>query len=354
MTKLFTPLTLRGVEFPNRVWMPPMCQYQAVEGVPQPWHMVHYGSHAAGGFGLSIVEATAVSPEGRISPQCAGIWTDKQRDKWKEIVDFAHSVNARIGIQLGHAGRKASTYPMLPGYARGSVPVSEGGWETLGPSPIAYPNYAVPREMAPADIARVVEDFAAAAKRSVEAGFDTIELHMAHGYLLHNFLSPLSNQRTDAYGGSLENRLRLPLEVVDAVRAVIPEEMPLIARVSATDWIFDRPAWDVEDTVTLAVQLRERGVDLIDVSTGGNVHADIPVGLEYQVDYATKVREAGLPVSAVGLITEPQHAEEILAAHRADVIEVGRAALKDPYWPRRAAEELGSPLEALPSYSRAR
>ncbi|HAT1277107.1 TPA: NADH:flavin oxidoreductase/NADH oxidase, partial [Corynebacterium striatum] len=291
---------------------------------------------------------------GRISPKCAGLWNDEQRDKWKEIVEFSHSLNAPIGIQLGHAGRKASTYPMLPGYARGSVPLEEGGWETIGPSAISYPGYTAPREMSMQDIAATVEHFAAAAKRAVEAGFDTIELHGAHGYLLHNFLSPLSNQRSDSYGGSFENRVRFPLEVVDAVRAVIPQGMPLIMRVSATDWVTDRLAWDVEQTIEFARLLREHGVDFVDVSTGGNEHAEIPVGPEYQVEYATRVREAGLPVSTVGLITEAQHAEQILSDDRADVIEIGRAALKDAYWARHAAEELGEPLEPLPSYSRAK
>ena len=354
MTKLFSPIILRDFEFPNRAWLPPMCQYQAVEGLPQDWHLVHYGSRTAGGFGLIIVEATAVSPEGRISPNCAGIWNDEQRDKWKEIVEFSHSLNAPIGIQLGHAGRKASTHPMLPGYARGSVPLEEGGWETIGPSAISYPGYTAPREMSTQDVAATVEHFAAAAKRAVEAGCDTIELHGAHGYLLHNFLSPLSNQRIDSYGGSFENRVRFPLEVVDAVRAVIPQGMPLIMRVSATDWVTGRLAWDVEQTIEFARLLREHDVDFVDVSTGGNEHAEIPVGHEYQVEYATRVREAGLPVATVGLITEAQHAEQILSDDRADVIEIGRAALKDAYWARHAAEELGEPLEPLPSYSRAK
>ncbi len=341
MAELFTPVRLRGVTIRNRAWVAPMCQYSAVDGIPNDWHLVHLGSFARGGAGLVLTEATAVSPEGRISPADTGIWNDEQRAAWSRIVDFVHGQGATAGMQLAHAGRKASTRPPFEG--RGPVPVEEGGWETVGPSAVAFPGLAEPRELTVAEIDQVVEDFARAAQRALEAGFDLLEIHAAHGYLLHQFLSPLSNQRQDEYGGSFDNRARLVLRVVDAVRSVVPDSMPLLVRLSATDWVDD--GWSADDSVALARLLREAGVDLVDVSSGGNAPADIPVGPGYQVTFARRIREeAGIPTGAVGLITEPKQAEDIIADGAADVVLLARAMLRDPHWALRAAHELGVPV----------
>jgi 2,4-dienoyl-CoA reductase-like NADH-dependent reductase (Old Yellow Enzyme family) len=338
MTHLFTPVQLRSTTVRNRVWVAPMCQYSATDGVPDDWHLVHLGSFARGGAGLVITEASAVSPEGRISPADAGIWNDQQRDAWARIVEFLRAQGATVGIQLAHAGRKASTRAPFDG--RGSVPAEEGGWETLAPSAIAFPGYDTPRELTVDEIDRVVEDFAQGARRALDAGFEVLEIHAAHGYLLHQFLSPLSNQRTDEYGGSFDNRVRLLLRVVEAVRAAVPETTPVLVRISATDWV--EGGWDADDSVALAQRLREAGVDLIDVSTGGNVPAEIPVEPGYQVQFARRIRtEAGIPTGAVGLITEPKQAEEILADGNADVVLLARAMLRDPHWALRAAHDLG-------------
>jgi 2,4-dienoyl-CoA reductase-like NADH-dependent reductase (Old Yellow Enzyme family) len=338
MTHLFTPVQLRSTTVRNRVWVAPMCQYSATDGVPDDWHLVHLGSFARGGAGLVITEASAVSPEGRISPADAGIWNDEQRAAWARIVEFLRAQGATAGIQLAHAGRKASTRAPFDG--RGSVPAEEGGWETLAPSAIAFPGYDTPREMTLDEIDRVVEDFARAARRALDAGFEVLEIHAAHGYLLHQFLSPLSNQRTDEYGGSFDNRVRLLLRVVEAVRAAVPDTTPVLVRISATDWA--EGGWDADDSVTLAKRLREAGVDLIDVSTGGNVPAEIPVEPGYQVQFARRIRsEADIPTGAVGLITEPKQAEEILADGNADVVLLARAMLRDPHWALRAAHDLG-------------
>jgi 2,4-dienoyl-CoA reductase-like NADH-dependent reductase (Old Yellow Enzyme family) len=340
MSHLFTPVRLRDLEIRNRIWAAPMCQYSAQDGVPNTWHLVHLGSFARGGVGLVFTEATAVLPEGRISPEDTGIWNDQQRAAWAPMVEFMHGQGAQVGIQLAHAGRKAST--VAPWLGRGPVADDEGGWRPVGPSALPFPGLRQDvEELGLEGVARVVEGFRTAAERSVEAGFDVVEVHAAHGYLLHEFLSPLSNLRDDEYGGAFENRVRLLLEVVDAVRDVVPTGMPVVVRISGTDWA--EGGWTVEDSARLAGQLKEHGVDLVDVSSGGNVaDATIPVGPGYQVELARRVREVGgLPTGAVGMITEPKQAEEILASGAADVVLLARALLRDPHWALRAAHELG-------------
>jgi 2,4-dienoyl-CoA reductase-like NADH-dependent reductase (Old Yellow Enzyme family) len=339
---IFEPLTLRGLTVKNRIWLAPMCQYsvEREDGVPTDWHLVHLGARAQGGFGLVIAEATAVTADGRISPQDTGLWNDEQRDAWARVVDFAHSQQAAIGVQLAHAGRKASTYRGFDGEPTGSVPVEHGGWATRSVTDEAFPGYDAPRALSTDEIGAIVQAFADAARRADEAGFDVVEIHGAHGYLVHQFLSPLSNTRTDGYGGSFEGRTRLLLEIVDAVRAVWPQDKPVLVRLSATDWT--EGGWDVEQTARVSAQLREHGVDLVDVSSGGNVLADIPVGPGYQVPFARQVREqADVPSGAVGLILTPQQAEKVVAGGDADVVLLARAALREPSWPQRAAAELG-------------
>jgi 2,4-dienoyl-CoA reductase-like NADH-dependent reductase (Old Yellow Enzyme family) len=340
VSQLFTPITLRDVTVRNRVWVAPMCQYSASDGVPDDWHLVHLGSFARGGAGLVFTEATAVTPEGRISPEDTGIWNDAQQAAWSRIVDFVHAQGATAGIQLAHAGRKASTYSGFSG-ERGGVPDANGGWRPVGPSATPFPGLREdPEPLDPSGIARIVAAFGDAAERAVAAGFDVVEVHAAHGYLLHEFLSPLSNHRDDAYGGSFDNRVRLVRDVVREVRGRVASGVPVVVRVSATDWV--EGGWNDDDTVRLAGLLREDGVDLIDTSTGGNVVTDIPVGPGYQVPFARRVRvEAGVPSGAVGLITEPKQAEEILAEGSADVVLLARELLRDPHWPLRAAYELG-------------
>lgn len=356
MVSLFDPLTLRGVTIPNRIFLAPMCQYQceARDGVPTDWHLVHLGARAAGGFGLIIAEATGVVPEGRITPQCAGLWNDEQEAAWRRIVDFGHSQGAAMAIQLAHAGRKASVYRDFEPHHSGSVPIEDGGWETIGPSAVPFPGLATPREATAEDIAHVVAAFAAAARRADAAGFDAIELHAAHGYLLFEFLSPLSNHRTDGYGGDLAGRSRLLLEVTDAVRAVWPQEKPLLVRISASEWT--EGGFTVEEATEVSRVLAEHGVDLIDVSSGGNVLAKIPGNPGYQVPLAAAVRKAGLPVSAVGRITDPGQAQAILDEGFADVISLARVALREPSWPLRAAAELDADAMARypDSYQRGR
>ncbi|MDX3109594.1 NADH:flavin oxidoreductase/NADH oxidase [Nonomuraea angiospora] len=339
MSALLSPLTLRELTLPNRVWLSPMCQYSAgPDGVPTDWHLVHLGARVTGGFGLVLTESTAVSPEGRISPRDTGLWSDEQVAGWRRITAFARAHGTPIGVQLGHAGRKASTFP--PGLGSGSIPAADGGWTALGPSPLAYRGYATPAQASAADLGRVVADFAAATRRAAEAGFDVVEIHAGHGYLLHQFLSPRANRRTDRYGGSFDNRVRLLLEVVDAVRGAWPAGRPLLVRVSATDWVDG--GWTPEETVDLARLLHEHGVDLLDVSTGGlDPDQRIPVGPGYQVPFARQVRDkAVLPVGAVGLITDPDQAETVLGEGSADVVLLGREALRDPSWPLRAAARL--------------
>jgi 2,4-dienoyl-CoA reductase-like NADH-dependent reductase (Old Yellow Enzyme family) len=343
---LFEPITLRELSLPNRVWLSPMCEYSASDGMPNDWHLVHLGARAVGGFGLVLTEATAVVPEGRISPQDTGIWNDQQVVAWKRVVDFVHERGGRIGIQLAHAGRKASTFrPWSP--LQGTVPVTDGGWPTLGPSPTPFPGLDTPAEMSAEQVADIPEQFAAAARRAREAGFDTVEVHAAHGYLLHQFLSPLANSRTDEYGGSPDGRSRLAEETVGAVRSVWPDELPVLVRLSATDWRDD--GLGADDVAAVAGRLGALGADLIDVSTGGAAPAKIAVGPGYQVPYARRVREAtGLPVSAVGLISEPAQAEQILVEGSADAVMLGREALRDPYWPLRAAHALGEKIGTQP------
>jgi 2,4-dienoyl-CoA reductase-like NADH-dependent reductase (Old Yellow Enzyme family) len=353
---VFEPITLRGVTARNRIWIPPMCQYavDAQDGVPTDWHVMHLGSLARGGAGAVIAEATGVLPEGRISPEDLGLWNDAQRDAFRRINDLIHSQGALAGIQLAHAGRKASTWRAWGERRTGNVPESEGGWTAVGPSAVAFPGMAVPTELDLAGIARVVSAFRDAARRSIEAGFDLLEVHAAHGYLLHEFLSPLSNLRDDAYGGSLADRARLLLEVVDAVRAEIGEQVPVLVRVSATDWV--EGGLTLDDTVQVASWLREHGVDMIDVSTGGNAaDAVIPSGPGYQLPFATAIKDrAGLPVAAVGMIDEPFQAEQIVALGQADVVLIGRESLRDPNFAIRAADALHYEMDYKPGpYERA-
>ncbi len=340
MPSLFDPLQLRDLTIPNRVFLAPMCQYQceARDGVPTDWHLVHLGARAAGGFGLVIAEATGVLPEGRISPQCTGLWNEAQQAAWARIVEFGHAQGAKLGIQLAHAGRKASTYRDFEPGKSGSVPPADGGWQTFGPSPVPFPGLAVPTEATPEYLAEVVAAFAAAARRADAAGFDVVEVHAAHGYLLAEFLSPLSNHRTDAYGGDFDGRARLLLEVVDAVREAWPAGKPLFVRISATEWVED--GWSVADSTRLAGILASHGVDLVHVSSGGNVLTRIPADPGYQVPLAAAVREAGVPVCAVGRITEPGQAQQVLDDGSADAVALGRVALREPSWPLRAAAEL--------------
>ncbi|WP_420838660.1 NADH:flavin oxidoreductase/NADH oxidase [Bifidobacterium amazonense] len=340
---LFSPMALRGVTVRNRIWMPPMDTYSAVarDGKPTPFHYQHYVSRAMGGFGLIICEATAVAPEGRISPCDTGLWNEDQVEAWRWIVEGMKEAGAVPAVQLNHAGRKGSTGCFGVGFSGGSVPFEEGGWQTVAPSPIAYGHYAMPRELSVEDIHRIVGEFRDAAGRAVRAGFQAIEIHAAHGYLISQFLDPLSNERTDEYGGDLAGRMRFLVEIVDAVRSVIPEDMPLLVRISATDWAAG--GWDLDQTVDVAKVVREHGVDLVDVSTGGIVpNVTIPVKPGYQVPFSTQVRDrADVPVTAVGLITKPKQAAKIVAKGEADAVEIGRAALRDPYWPLRAAYKLG-------------
>jgi 2,4-dienoyl-CoA reductase-like NADH-dependent reductase (Old Yellow Enzyme family) len=315
-----------------------MCQYSSVDGMPGDWHLVHLGQFATGGAGLVMTEAAAVVPEGRISPADAGIWNEAQQQEWARIVGFLHEHGATAAIQLAHAGRKASTQP--PWVGRGVVTDEDGGWEPVGPSASAYPGLREPRPLTTSGIASVVAAFGDAAKRSLAAGFDVLEIHAAHGYLLHEFLSPLSNQRTDSYGGSFENRARLLLEVVAEVRRRVPVGMPLLVRISASDWV--EGGWSIDDSVRLAGLLREAGVDLVDVSSGGNAPAEIPLEPGYQVAFAARIRaEASIATGAVGLITEAKQAEEVVADGSADVVFLARAILRDPHWALRAAHELG-------------
>ena len=355
-SRLFSPLTLRGLEIPNRVWASPMCQYSADgAGTPVDWHLVHLGQLALGGAGVVFTEATAVEPDGRISPEDTGLWNDAHVEAWSRITGFIRSHGARAGVQLAHAGRKASTYAPFRG--NGSVAASEGGWESMAPSPIAFGDYATPRQMTGDDLARVRQAFADAARRAVTAGFEIVEVHAAHGYLLHEFLSPISNQRTDGYGGDFEGRTRFVLEVVEAVRSAWPEDRPLVVRVSASDWAPEGvDGWTSDDTVALAPLLAERGVDLVDCSSGGNLpRADIPVGPGYQVPFAQAVRaKTGVPTGAVGMITEPAQAERIVEDGDADVVLLARALLAEPTWPRRAAQELGGEVAWPVQYDRAR
>jgi 2,4-dienoyl-CoA reductase-like NADH-dependent reductase (Old Yellow Enzyme family) len=352
MPSLFDPITFRGLTLANRILVSPMCEYSCEDGLANDWHLVHLGSRAVGGAGLIFTEATAVTPEGRISPEDLGLWSDRHAEPLARVVSFIHSQGRPAGIQLAHAGRKASM--RRPWDPPGAVDPQDGGWTPVGPTDVAFADsYAVPAALDGAAIAAVVDAFRAAALRAREAGFDVAEVHAAHGYLIHEFLSPLSNTRSDEYGGSFDNRARLCLEVVDAIRAVWPDRLPVFVRISATDWIGG--GWDIDQSVELARRLRDRGVDLIDCSSGGNVAtAKIPLGPGYQVPFAERIRrEVGIPTGAVGLITEPRQADEIVSSGRADCVLLARELLRDPYWPLRAARELGHPIDWPAQYLRA-
>lgn len=342
MPTLFEPLTLRSLTMRNRLWIAPMCQYSVADqdGVPTDWHLVHLGQFAIGGAGLVFTEATAVTPDGRISPQDTGIWNDGQAKAWARIAAFLRSQGAAAGIQLGHAGRKASVFAPWGTERSGSVPPAEGGWQTVGPTADPFSGFAAPAALDDSGIARIVTAFADAARRALTAGFDVVEIHAAHGYLLHQFLSPLVNTRTDAYGGSLQNRARLLLQVVEAVRAVIGDTV-LMVRFSATDWA--EGGWNEADTASVARWAADAGADFFDISTGGAVPgAEIPLSPGYQVPFATYVRDhARVPVSAVGLITDAVDAADIVSSGRADAVMVGREALRDPHVARRAAASAG-------------
>jgi 2,4-dienoyl-CoA reductase-like NADH-dependent reductase (Old Yellow Enzyme family) len=357
---LFSPLKLRSLAFPNRIGVSPMCQYSSEDGFATDWHLAHLGSRAQGGAGLVILEASAVLPEGRISPGDLGIWKDEHIPALERIAKFIRSQGSRAGIQLAHAGRKASM--SAPFVEERLVLPEEGGWQPVGPSTIAFaPHYAVPAALDKAGIDAVVEAFRQAARRALRAGFDFVEIHGAHGYLIHEFLSPLANHRTDEYGGILENRSRLALRVVDAVRSEWPQHLPVFMRISATDWA--EGGWNPDEAVELARHLREHGVDLIDVSSGGMVPAaKIPVGPGFQVPFAARIRrEAGIPTAAVGMITEPTQANAIVESGEADIVLLAREFLRDPYWPLHAAAALGETaswpkqyLRAAPPHSPAR
>jgi 2,4-dienoyl-CoA reductase-like NADH-dependent reductase (Old Yellow Enzyme family) len=341
MTKLFSPLKIRAIEFRNRVFVSPMCQYSSENGLPTAWHLVHLGSRAVGGAGLVMVEATAVSAEGRISPGDSGIWSDEHAEAFRPIAAFIKAHGAVPGIQLAHAGRKASTD--VPW--RGGRPLreSEGGWIPLAPSAQPFDSgYPVPREMAPHDLDKVTKEFRNAARRSVAAGFEVIEIHMAHGYLLHEFLSPLANERTDEYGGRLENRMRFPLQIAQTVRREVPESLPVFVRISATDWAAG--GWDLAQSIVLSALLKDMGVDLIDCSSGGLVpNVKVPTGPGYQVQFASEIRkQVGILTGAVGMITEAHQAEEIISGGDADAVLLARAMLRDPYWANHAAKKLGA------------
>ncbi len=366
--KLFTSLKIKSVEFKNRIWVSPMCQYSSQNGHPTDWHFVHLGSRAVGGAALVMIEATAVSPEGRISPDDSGIWLDEHIGSFKRLVDFAKKQGAVMGLQLAHAGRKAST--SAPWLGQKVLSESERGWQTFGPSAIAFgEGERPPHEMNLEDMKKVIRDFESATERSLRAGFQVIELHMAHGYLMHSFLSPLSNQRKDNYGGSLVNRMRFPLEVARAVRNKWPNELPLFVRISATDWndgaeelknitekkSFETRAWNLAESIEFCRELKTIGVDLIDCSTGGTLqHPQIPVGPGYQVPFSEAIRrDSKVMTAAVGMITDPIQAESILFQQQADAVFLARELLRDPYWPLHAAQALGVKIKLPSQYGRA-
>ena len=352
MAHLFEPLILRGVTLRNRIGVSPMCQYSSEDGLANDWHLVHLGSRASGGAGLVIAEATAVEARGRISPNDLGLWNEAQIEPLARAVQFIRSQGAVAGIQLAHAGRKAGT--ARPWEGGSWLSAAQGAWQPVGPSALAFSERApMPQALSREEIATIVAAFRASAMRAHEAGMQLVELHGAHGYLLHSFLSPLSNQRDDDYGGSFENRVRLFIEVARAVREVWPEELPLAARFSCSDWV--EGGWTIEDSVDLAKRLAPEGVDLIDCSSGGAVPgATIPVGAGYQVPFAEAIRaQTKLPTAAVGLIIDPHQADEIVRNGRADLVLLGRELLRDPYWPLHAAKALGQPLNLPPQYERA-
>ena len=350
---LFSPLPLRSVQLPNRIAVSPMCQYSSEDGFANDWHLVHLGSRAVGGAGLILTEATAVEARGRISPQDLGIWKDEHIPMLARIVAFIRSHGAVAGMQLAHAGRKASCY--RPWDGTGAISLDQGGWTPIGPSPIAFADdYAQPEELTEAGIREVIASFGAATRRALDAGFQVVEIHGAHGYLVHEFLSPLSNQRRDQWGGSFENRTRLAREVIREVRRNWPDHLPLLMRLSCTDWT--EGGWTIEESVELARQAKELGVDLIDASSGGNVaHARIPVGSGYQTAFAERIRrEAGICTGAVGMITSPAQADHIIRTGQADIVLMAREMLRDPYWTLHAAHHLHHDLPWPHQYERAR
>jgi 2,4-dienoyl-CoA reductase-like NADH-dependent reductase (Old Yellow Enzyme family) len=351
MSRLFEPLPLRGLTIPNRVFVSPMCEYSCTDGLANDWHLVHLGSRAVGGCGLVLTEAASVSPEGRITPWDAGIWNEAQVVAWKPIVNFIKTQGVVPGIQLAHAGRKASCSQPWAG-GKPLEPLA-GGWETLGPSAVPFGRYPPPREMTAAQIEACIADFRRAAERSLEAGFEVAEVHAAHGYLLHEFLSPLSNRRTDEFGGSLPNRMRFPLAVCRAVREAWPQDRPVFVRISASDW--KEGGWEIGQSVAFCRELKAIGIDLVDVSSGGNAHdQEIVLGPGYQVPFATAIRnEAAIPTAAVGLITEAVQAEHVVSTGQADAVCLARALLRDPYWARHAAKALGVELAWPNQYLRA-
>ena len=352
MSILFSSFSLRSIVFKNRIFLSPMCQYSGNAGLPTDWHLVHLGSRAVSGASLVMAEATAVSPEGRISPWDIGLWSAGHAQALKPITAFIQNQGAVPGIQLAHAGRKASVD--APWRSGKPLPLSAGGWQTLAPSAVPFDESSPePRALTTDDLDEIISQFAAAASLSVEAGFKVLEIHMAHGYLLHEFLSPLSNQRTDSTGGSFENRTRFPLAVAQAVRESWPADLPLFVRISCTDWVSG--GWDLTQSIDLARGLKAIGVDLIDCSSGGLVpQAQIPAGPGYQTPFAAKIRsEANLPTGAVGLITNPVQAEQIVATGQADVVFLGRELLRNPYWPLQAAGALKADAPWPPQYLRA-
>jgi 2,4-dienoyl-CoA reductase-like NADH-dependent reductase (Old Yellow Enzyme family) len=353
MPGLFDPLTIRDLTFANRVFVSPMCQYSSRDGFANDWHFVHLGSRAVGGAGLVLTEATAVLPEGRISPEDLGIWNDEHIEMLSRITSFIHEQGSIAGMQLAHAGRKAST--RRPWEGSGAIPEAEGGWKkVVAPSALPFAeSYPMPQALTNDGIQEVFSAFATAARRACQAGFRVIEIHAAHGYLIHEFLSPLSNKRSDDYGGSFENRTRLCREIVAAVRSEWPKELPLFLRISSTDWVDG--GWNINESVKVASELKQIGVDLIDCSSGGNVpHATIPVGPGYQTHFAERIRrETGIMTGAVGMITSPVQAEHIIRTKQADAVIIAREFLRDPYWPLRAARELDQPIAWPVQYLRA-
>lgn len=348
MAKLFEPIKIRQLEIRNRIFIPAMCQYSCEnqDGVVNEWHLVHLGARATGGAGMIIAEASGVTPEGRISPWCPGIWNFEQVAAWARVNEYIHSQGAKSAIQLAHAGRKGSTYREWSG--KGSVPIEKGGWQTISSTSEAFDGYEPPRELSTQEVHEMVQDFAAAAKNAVLAGFDAVEIHAAHGYLIHQFLSPITNKRTDEFGGSLENRARLIMEIVKAIRAEVGELLPIFVRFSATD--YREGGWDVEQTIQVAKWCAELGADLFDISSGGLITGvKIPSGPGYQVPLAEKVADqVSEPVGAVGQITSAHQAEDILQNDNVDVVLIGRASLRDPYWALRAAHELGVEVDYWP------
>jgi NADPH2 dehydrogenase len=354
MAQLFDPIRFRTLVLPNRVMVSPMCQYSARDGNATAWHMAHLGSLTLGGAGLLCLEATAVTAEGRITPGCLGLWNDDNEQALAHVVQTLRGASpTKLAIQLSHAGRKASSAPPWEGGQL--IDAKHGGWVPLGPSAVPHKSEEpAPHPLSTAELADIKRAFVESAKRAVRLGFDAIELHGAHGYLLHQFLSPVANQRTDQYGGSLENRMRFPLEVFDAVRAAVPDDMPVGVRVSATDWLDDEPSWNLEQTITFGQALKARGVDWLDVSSGGvSPRQKITVGPGYQVSFAEAVkREVAVPVISVGMITEPKQAQTIISSGQADMVALGRGFLYDPRWVWHAAAELGAHVQGPAQYWR--